>query len=231
MRVGETDDQVEAALLLQHLAHALARERDVDGLGEVVGGVVLDPAAPQLDGRSAHRRLDAPRRAQEEIIAAVSHAIAASSRPLPRQVGRPSFARARIIAKVLALTEASAGAPLLTDDLCRAAGVAERTLRNIFHEYFGVGPVRFLKVHQLRKIRAALLAANPARDTVTRIAMRFGISDLSLFSYNYKALFGESPSHSLRIASRRTQRPLNARDPWLHLVIRARSADNATRSL
>jgi AraC family ethanolamine operon transcriptional activator len=153
--------------------------------------------------------------ARDEILAAVSQAIAASSRPSPRQVGRPSFARAQIIRKTLALTETSSGGPLLTDDLCRSTGVSERTLRNVFHEYFGVGPVRFLKVRQLRNIRGALLAADPARETVTSIAVRFGISDLSLFASNYKSLFGESPSYSLRRVSRRTDRPVAACDPWL----------------
>ena len=165
--------------------------------------------------------------AREEIIAAVSQAIAASSRPLPRQIGRPCFARVRIIAKVLALAEGSPGTPLLTDDLCRTTGVAERTLRSIFHEYFGVGPIRFLKVRQLRNIREALLAADPTRETVTRIAIRFGISDLSLFAYNYKALFGESPSRSLRTASRRAPRPVAAvRDPWLQYASYDSSSPN-----
>jgi AraC family transcriptional regulator, ethanolamine operon transcriptional activator len=93
--------------------------------------------------------------------------------------------------------------------------VSERTLRNIFQEYFGVGPVRFLKVRQLRSIREALLAADPTRQTVTRIVMRFGISDFSLFSYNYKALFGESPSCSLRRASKRAERTVAVPDLWL----------------
>jgi AraC-like DNA-binding protein len=157
----------------------------------------------------------AARPALEEIVAAVSQAIAASIRPPSRQVGRPSFSRVRIIGKILALTETIPGTPLLTDDLCRRTGVSERTLRNVFHEYFAVGPVRFLKVRQLRNIREALLAADPARETVTRIAMRFGISDLSLFAYNYKSLFGESPSYSLRTVSGRPQRPVMVRDPWL----------------
>ena len=73
----------------------------------------------------------------------------------------------------------------VTVDLCRATGVAERTLRNIFHEYFGVGPIRFLKVRQLQDIRQALLAADSTHETVTRIAARFGIWDFSLFARNY----------------------------------------------
>ncbi len=62
----------------------------------------------------------------------------------------------------------------------------------------GVSPMRLIKVRQLREIRAALLRADPQRDTVTRIAARFGIWDFSLFARNYKALFGESPSRTLR---------------------------------
>ena len=46
--------------------------------------------------------------------------------------------------------------------------------------------------------RAALLRADPQRDTVTRSAARFGLWDFSLFARNYKALFGESPSRTLR---------------------------------
>ena len=68
----------------------------------------------------------------------------------------------------------------------------------IFQMFFGVGPMRLLKVRQLREIRAALMRADPQRDTVTRIAARFGIWDFSLFARNYKALFGESPSRTLR---------------------------------
>jgi AraC family transcriptional regulator, ethanolamine operon transcriptional activator len=163
----------------------------------------------------------AARGAEEEIIAAVSRALEASSNALPKQLGRPSFSRSRVIGRVLALIEASTGAPLFTGDLCRATGVAERTLRNIFHEYFGVGPMRLLKLRQLREIHTALLAADPAHESVTCIAGRFGIWDFSLFARNYKILFGESPSDTLRTTPRRTQRQFTARDTWLQHAVRA----------
>ena len=38
--------------------------------------------------------------------------------------------------------------------MCNATKVSERTLRNIFQEFFGVGPMRLLKVRQLREIRS-----------------------------------------------------------------------------
>jgi AraC-like DNA-binding protein len=96
------------------------------------------------------------------------------------------------------LIDASEGQPLFIDDLCNATQVSERTLRNIFQEYFGVGPMRLLKVRQLREIRSALLRGDPIADTVTKIAARFGVWDFSLFARNYRALYGEAPSQTLR---------------------------------
>lgn len=135
---------------------------------------------------------------EEEVAICLTHVLERSTKVHDRHVGRPQFSRGRVIARTLQLIEANEGQPLFIDDLCRVTQVSERTLRNIFHEFFGVGPMRLLKVRQLREIRAALLRADPARDTVTRIAARFGIWDFSLFARNYKALFGESPSKTLR---------------------------------
>jgi AraC family ethanolamine operon transcriptional activator len=117
----------------------------------------------------------------------------------------------------VALLSTREGQPVCTCDLCRAAGVSERTLRNTFNEYFGVGPIRLLKMRQLREIRAALLAADPASETVASIAGRFGVWDFSLFARNYKRLFGESPSQTLRT-------PAGTADPadntWLGYAVR-----------
>jgi AraC family transcriptional regulator, ethanolamine operon transcriptional activator len=136
--------------------------------------------------------------AEEEVLTAVLHTIEASNATRDRHLGRPQVPRARVIARTLALIEANEGKPLFIDDLCRATDVSERTLRNVFHEYFGVGPMRLLKVRQLMEIRRALLAGDSSQETVARIAARFGVWDFSLFARNYKALYGESPSESLR---------------------------------
>lgn len=136
--------------------------------------------------------------AERDILGAVWRALEVGARASDRHVGRPQVSRTRVIARCLELIDASDGQPLFIDDLCSASQVSERTLRNIFQEYFGVGPMRLLKVRQLREIRSALLKADPAVDTVTRIAARFGIWDFSLFARNYRALYGEAPSETLR---------------------------------
>jgi AraC family ethanolamine operon transcriptional activator len=136
--------------------------------------------------------------AEQEISAVAVRALERSLRLQLRPIGRPHLSRERVIARALELIRAHDGQPLFTSDLCRAAGVSERTLRNTFNEYFGVGPIRLLKMRQLREIRAALLAADPAHETVASIAGRLGVWDFSLFARNYKRLFGESPSQTLR---------------------------------
>jgi AraC family ethanolamine operon transcriptional activator len=135
--------------------------------------------------------------AEEEVISAAASALEKGLEVEDRHVGRPQFPRRRVIARTLALIEASAGQPLFVQDLCRAAEVSERTLRNVFHEYFGVGPMRMVRVRQLHEIHAELVSADRAHDTVTRIASRFGVWDFSLFARNYRRLYGESPSETL----------------------------------
>ncbi|HWK50715.1 MAG TPA: helix-turn-helix domain-containing protein [Steroidobacter sp.] len=135
-----------------------------------------------------------------------------------RHGGRPQVSRARVVARTLALLDARAGDPVTIEDLCQVTEVSERTLRAVFHEFFGVGPIRLLKVRQLREIRAALLRADPQCDTVTRIAARFGIWDFSQFARNYKALFGESPSRTLRF--QRTESRNRSSVSWLQCASR-----------
>jgi AraC-like DNA-binding protein len=158
------------------------------------------------------------RAAESDLAVALTRALEQS---LPaertRHQGRPQFSRARVIASVLALMDANQGEPLFIEDLCRATEVSERALRNIFCEYFGVGPMRLLKVRQLHEIRAALLVTQPQHDTVTQVAARFGLFDLSLLARNYKRLFGESPSQTL---SRPAESPDRVSVGWLQYASR-----------
>jgi len=150
------------------------------------------------------------------VLASAVHESQAST--TKRHWGRPQLSRARVVARTLAMLEDKAGEPVTIEDLCEATEVSERTLRAIFHEIFGVGPIRLLKVRQLREIRAALLRADPRCDTVTRIASRFGVWDFSQFARNYKALFGESPSITLRL--QRTASRSQASVSWLQCASR-----------
>jgi AraC-like DNA-binding protein len=134
------------------------------------------------------------RRLEAALIDALAQSV---PEELPLRIGRPQFSRPVVIARALVLMNSHEGQPLFIDDLCRATQVSERALRNIFREFFGVGPMRLLKARQLHEIRIALLNASPGSATVGQIATRFGAFDPSLLARNYKALFGETPSQTL----------------------------------
>lgn len=155
---------------------------------------------------------------RSEIINAVHAALELSEAPLRNRFGRPRYSRSAVIARCLSLVQAQDGHPLFVADLCRVAGISERTLRNIFREYFGVGPQRLLKVRKLAEIRMALLGARPDDQTVRQVVRGHGVRDFSLFARHYRALFDESPSTTLR-------RPVPVRVPgvtnsWLTYVAR-----------
>jgi AraC family transcriptional regulator, ethanolamine operon transcriptional activator len=90
--------------------------------------------------------------------------------------------------------------PLQVTDLCRAAGVSERTLEYAFKEVMGLTPVNYLMRLRLHRVRQALLAATQASSTVSAEALKWGFWHFGEFSRAYKACFGELPSDTLRRA-------------------------------
>jgi AraC family transcriptional regulator, ethanolamine operon transcriptional activator len=83
-------------------------------------------------------------------------------------------------------------------DLCKAAGVSERTLQYAFKEVMGMTPVAYLTRLRLHQVRHALRAATQASTTVTTEALRWGFWHFGDFSRAYKYCFGELPSETLR---------------------------------
>jgi AraC family ethanolamine operon transcriptional activator len=110
---------------------------------------------------------------------------------------RPGTPRARALARVTILLNSDSAHMLRLADLCRLAKVSERTLRTIFLESFGMPPGRYLRARKLHAIRAALICADPRRETVSRIAGQYGMTDLGRMARDYRMLFGEFPRETL----------------------------------
>jgi AraC-like DNA-binding protein len=92
---------------------------------------------------------------------------------------------------------------LQLDALCRATGVARRSLSRAFHLILGIGPATYLRHYRLNEARRALIHDGQSRATVTEVAHRFGFHHLGRFSEQYHAMFGEQPrvtrSASIRV--------------------------------
>ena len=78
--------------------------------------------------------------------------------------------------------------------------VSERVLLRAFQDTYRVSPSRYLRRLRLSEARRALLSAQDRMVTVTEIATLFGFAELGRFSVEYRAVFGESPSVTLRRA-------------------------------
>lgn len=94
----------------------------------------------------------------------------------------------------------NAGKPVTIDDLVAATGVSARSLYDGFRRFRGSTPMRYLKEVRLRRAREDLLAADPATETVTDIALGWGFFHLGKFAADYRRRFGEKPSATLRHA-------------------------------
>jgi AraC-like DNA-binding protein len=90
--------------------------------------------------------------------------------------------------------------PVQITDLCRAAGVSERTLQYAFKQVMGLSPRDFLVRVRLHRVRQALLAASQRTSTVSVEALKCGFWHFGEFSRAYKDCFGELPSETLRRA-------------------------------
>ena len=82
-------------------------------------------------------------------------------------------------------------------ELCKIASLSERSLEYGFREYLGVTPVRYLRVVRLNGVRRDLLAST-SKETIVNIALNWGFLELGRFAGEYRQLFEERPSDTLK---------------------------------
>jgi AraC family ethanolamine operon transcriptional activator len=120
-------------------------------------------------------------------------------RPTDRALGWS--ASTRIARAAWDVIEGCADEGVTVADLCVRLGVPLRTLDNAFHACLGIAPKRFINTVRLNKVRRCLSRPRD-EDTVTRVAAQFGFFHFGHFAYQYRRLFGESPSQTLSRAKR-----------------------------
>lgn len=103
-----------------------------------------------------------------------------------------------IIARLEDFLGANYDRPLHIPEICSAVGASERTLRVSCIEHLGMGPVRYLWLRRMHLARRALIVTALTPGVVTEIATANGFWELGRFAVEYRALFGEAPSATLR---------------------------------
>ncbi len=107
----------------------------------------------------------------------------------------PASPRRRVVVQSLNYMRKNLSTPLKLEDLCREAGVSERTLIYAFKQHMGVTPKAYLNISRLNKVRQELECFHAT--SVTDAATRWGFWHMGQFSADYKRFFGELPSQTL----------------------------------
>jgi AraC family ethanolamine operon transcriptional activator len=92
----------------------------------------------------------------------------------------------------------SDGGTLTVPELCKVAAVSQRTLEYAFRERYGLTPKNYLQLHRLNNVRRQLRMADPKNCQVTEIARQHGFWHMGAFGADYKNMFAELPSETLK---------------------------------
>jgi AraC family ethanolamine operon transcriptional activator len=169
-----------------------ARARQLFDWGKrLVDAAVLDPA---LFNENETER-DA---AQVELLEMLLATLDVADDLEPSRSDRTRQAQCLIVKVAEDCALSQTGANFYVTDLCRAAGVSERTLQYAFKAVMGLTPVAYLIRLRLHRVRQALLAAPPGSTTVSAEALRWGFWHFGEFSRAYRDCFGELPSDTLQ---------------------------------
>ncbi|MEV8321410.1 helix-turn-helix domain-containing protein [Streptomyces sp. NPDC059900] len=83
-------------------------------------------------------------------------------------------------------------------DIAAAARVSIRAVQLAFRRHLQLTPLQYLRRVRLARARRELLLGDPAAQTVTAIAYRWGFSHPGRFAADYRTAYGEPPSQTLR---------------------------------
>lgn len=132
----------------------------------------------------------------EDFIPLLIESIPAAAPPLDLSLRSPR--RFDLVKQAEEYMRSHLEAPITLISLCKALHTSERPLNYGFQEVFGVSPMAYLKTLRLQAVRTQLQRAAPDTTAIAEIANRFGFQSLGHFSRDYRTMFGELPSDTLK---------------------------------
>jgi len=83
-------------------------------------------------------------------------------------------------------------------EICAALDVSTGVLQLACEEQLGMGPTEYVSRRRMQLVHRALLNGNPGPANISAIARRHGFRSLGRFAADYRAIYGELPSETLR---------------------------------
>ena len=156
--------------------------------------------APVLDSRNFQpKQLYYPKVQRDMYSAIIGHVLETlrSAQPAPMRT-RSFKAHSHLVHEAINLALANASEPPTVAGLCRRLKVSQRMLNYSFLETVGTAPLQYLRSRRLNGVRRDLRATSARPVTIVDVADRWGFRHLPRFSAEYRSLFGELPSETLR---------------------------------
>jgi AraC-like DNA-binding protein len=126
----------------------------------------------------------------DDVLEAMAHAL--SDDDHRRRVGaNKRIDRRRVVHACVDYANSTGRIPSISE-LCLAAHVSERSLREAFTDEYDVPPSQFFRAWALTEAHARL--AHGGDEKVTNVAVDLGFEHLGRFSRYYKEIHGETPS-------------------------------------
>jgi AraC-like DNA-binding protein len=133
--------------------------------------------------------------AERKLIASIVHTVAIASRPENQR--RKQRHRQAMVAAAKEYMWAHIYDDICLQEICRGINCGARTLINYFHSVYGMSPIRYLKILRLNRVREVLRASDRSA-AIFDVAADSGFWHMGHFSTQYRSLFGETPSQTLR---------------------------------
>jgi AraC family ethanolamine operon transcriptional activator len=174
-------------LLLQGDVRDLAPGRK-ESLCATLNGILADAQAPQTPDCSESLQL--------RIFDALA-GVLVSPDSLPAPVGRIRLQHQQLVERLRQLVLAQPETPPSITELCAQLHVSRRALQNCVEEITGLAPLAYIRSLRLNEVRRALRHGQ-GRRSVSSVAYDWGFTHMSQFAQDYRRMFGELPSASLR---------------------------------
>jgi AraC family ethanolamine operon transcriptional activator len=206
-------DVLHLALDARVLEHYISLVEGVSLAGRLTQGPIVLPESAAIIGLTAHLldlldysfgcalttlAEEVQRDILQEVLGRVTPVVLGHLGSLGPS--KTSVERNRIVqrAREFVLDRIGARDPVQIIDVCRALAVSRRTLQYSFEEVLGLNPATYLRVLRLNRARRDLLANDVNALQVKDVASRWGFWHLSRFGAEYRELYGELPSVTLK---------------------------------
>ncbi|MGI9521291.1 MAG: helix-turn-helix domain-containing protein [Hyphomicrobiaceae bacterium] len=171
--IPELADRIWYIAKCVRAAAAATKVDNLSPLSQTIAERAADVATQLLIEQSSKRRSNGPQR------------------------GRPAYTREDIVRDIRVLLHEHRASPLHLAKIAERMNISQRTLRQAFYDWYGVGPKRYFQLRQLQEVHRALKRACPDSSSVSNVLIEFNVFEFGRFASRYKAMFGELPSQTL----------------------------------